>query len=70
MIEYMSILEILTQCNYTQGKSKTCIKNIKELMEKYGYDKEDINNITEDFCQGFGIARDIIGEMVRERLWN
>ncbi len=35
-------------------------------MRNFGYDDDVVDNISDDFCKGFGIARDIIIEMLKD----
>ena len=54
--------------DYHASKKKGSIRKIKELLQKYGYDKDFIETIGEDFCQGFDAAKNIIIEICKEKL--
>lgn len=52
---------------YFKGKKNICKKEIQEIMRKYEYDEDFIEAIDDSFCQGFGVARDIIIELLKEK---
>ncbi|MCH1972603.1 hypothetical protein MCI89_09650 [Muricomes sp. OA1] len=55
--------------SYTKGKKKLCKKKIQEILYKYEYDEDFIENIDDNFCQGFGVAKDIIFIFLKEEYW-
>lgn len=54
---------------YNEGKKKSCKKKIQEIMSQYEYDEDFVKNIDDNFCQGFGVARDIIFTFLKEEYW-
>ena len=54
---------------YSKGKKNSCKRKIQEIMHKYDYDEDFIDTINDDFCRGFGTARDIIFEFLKEEYW-
>ena len=40
------------------------MREIKNIMREMEYDEEAIENINDDFCQGFGVAREIISDLL------
>lgn len=54
---------------YKTNTPKTDIRAIKECLHEFEIDDHIINNLTADFCMGFGIARDIIIELLRQEYW-
>lgn len=54
---------------YNEGKKNQARKEIQELMSKYEYDEDFVKNIDDNFCQGFGVARDIIFTFLKEEYW-
>lgn len=55
--------------HYHECKKQSCKKKIQEIMCKYEYDEDFIKNIDGSFCQGFGVARDIIFNILKEKYW-
>lgn len=53
--------------SYTEGKKRLCKKKIQAIMHEYEYDEDDIKNIDDNFCQGFGVAKDIIYTFLKEK---
>lgn len=49
---------------YSYGKPKSSMRQIKNIMREMEYDEEAIENINDDFCQGFGVAREIISDLL------
>ena len=49
---------------YTQGTAKRDTRKIKEVMQKFEYDDDFIDNINNDFCLGWNTATDIILNML------
>lgn len=37
-------------------------------MLEYEYDDDYVENISDEFCQGFGVAKEIILELIKEEL--
>ena len=54
---------------YRQKTSKRDKQKIKEIMEEFEYDDDYIENISDDFCQGFDVAKNIIVKMLSDRYW-
>ena len=54
---------------YRQKTSKRDKRKIKEIMEEFEYDDDYIENISDDFCQGFDVAKNIIVKMLSDRYW-
>ena len=52
---------------YRQKTSKRDGRKIKEIMEEFEYDDDYIENINDDFCQGFDVAKNIIVKMLSDR---
>ena len=38
-------------------------------MEEYEYDSDYIENVSNDFCEGFNAAKDIIVKMLSDKHW-
>ena len=55
--------------SYTESEERLCKKKIQEIMLKYEYDEDFIKNIDDNFCQGFGVAKDIIFTFLKEEYW-
>lgn len=55
--------------HYSKGKKNLCKRKIQEIMRKFEYDEDFIDTIDDDFCRGFGTARDIIFEFLKEEYW-
>ena len=51
---------------YSKGKKNLCKRKIQETMRKFEYDEDFIDTIDDDFCRGFGNARNIIFEFLKE----
>lgn len=67
---FPAYLEIVSRIPiYSKGQKNLCKKKIQETMEKYEYDEEFIKSIDDTFCQGFGVARDIIFDLLKEEYW-
>lgn len=62
---YMYLLHRIPDFPFeTPKRSKRLIQN---LMREYEYDDDYIENISEDFCQGFQVAKEIILTMCKEK---
>lgn len=59
---YMTLIEKLP--DYGRGIKKQAKHNIQALMTEQDYDTDYIHNITDDFCQGFGVAKYIAVRLV------
>ena len=58
-------LEVLHKIpEYRYGKPKSSMREIKNIMREMEYDEEAIENINDDFWQGFGVAREIISDLL------
>lgn len=58
-------LDILRKVpEYRYGKPKSSMRDIKNIMREMEYDEEAIENVNDDFCQGFGVAREIISDLL------
>lgn len=55
--------------SYIKGEKNLCKKKIKETMKQNNYDEEFIEGIDDSFCQGFGTAKDIIFNLLKEEYW-
>ena len=55
--------------HYSNEKKNSCKRKIQEIMRKYDCDEDFIDTINDDFCRGFGTARDIIFEFLKEGYW-
>lgn len=67
-MKYLTILGILNRVpSYGYGKPKTSMREIKKIMQELEYDEDFIDNINDDFCQGFGVARNIITKLLSDR---
>ena len=54
--------------DYSAGDKKGSKRKVKELMQKHKYDEDFIENINDDFCQGFDIAKRIIIKMCKNEI--
>lgn len=43
-------------------------RQIKEIMREHSFDEDYIESISDDFCQGFGVAKNIILKELRKEL--
>lgn len=59
---YMKIINRVP--SYTQPKRTK--KEIKRIMLEYGYDEDYIEGISDDFCHGFAVAKEIILKEIKE----
>lgn len=50
-------------------RAKEIRKKIKKIMEEYEYDSDYIENVSNDFCEGFNAAKDIIAKMLSDKYW-
>lgn len=55
--------------HYSNEKKNSYKRKIQEIMRKYDCDEDFIDTINDDFCRGFGTARDIIFEFLKEGYW-
>lgn len=63
-------LDIISKIpSYTEGEKRRCKRKIQETMRKYEYDEDFIESIEDNFCRGFGIAKDIIDTALMEEYW-
>lgn len=60
-------IDSIPSCN--EGKKRLCRKRIQEIMSKYEYDDDFIKDIDDNFCQGFGVAKDIVFTFLKEEYW-
>lgn len=63
---YMKIIHRVP--SYFYGEKKSSKRKIKAIMLKYGHDEDYIENISDEFCQGFGVAKEIILKLIQEEL--
>ena len=54
--------------SYSYGEKTASKRKIKEFMFKCGHDEKYIEGISDDFCQGFGVAKEIILNLIAEEL--
>lgn len=54
---------------YFKGTSKSDTRKIKEIMRKFEYDDDFIDNINNDFCWGWNAAKDIITQILSDMYW-
>ena len=54
--------------SYSYGEKKLSKRKIKEIMLKYEHDVDYIENISDEFCQGFGVAKQIILELMSREI--
>lgn len=54
---------------YSQATPKRDKRKIKEIMYEYEYDDDYIKSISDDFCQGWDTAKNIITNMLSDRYW-
>lgn len=52
--------------DYQYGKPILSMRKIKELLAKMEYDQSLIDNLDQSFCEGFGIAREIILQLLSD----
>lgn len=69
MKEPVQIAVIENIPRYSSAKPKSGKRKIKEIMHEYGYDDDYIENINDNFCQGWDTAVDIIIKMLSDRYW-
>ena len=54
---------------YSSATPKGDTRRIKEIMREHEYDDDYIENVNDDFCEGWNTARSIIGNMLSDRYW-
>lgn len=54
--------------SYSCAEKKTSKKKIQKIMLENEYDEEAVEKISDDFCQGFGIAKAIILELIEKEV--
>ena len=54
--------------DYSYGEKKRSKRKIKEIMLKNEYDEDFVEETSDEFCQGFGVAKDIILKLMKEEL--
>ena len=54
--------------SYFHSQNKMSKRKIQEIMRKNEYDEKYIENISDDFCQGFGVAKQIILELMSQEI--
>lgn len=54
---------------YKRSTKKGDKRKIKEIMRQYEFDDDVIENINDDFCNGWDAARCIIIEMLKDKYW-
>ena len=54
---------------YSQATPKRDKRKIKKIMYEYEYDDGYIEGISDDFCQGWDVAKNIITNMLSDRYW-
>jgi len=55
---YMGIIHKVP--DYTSATKKCCKRKIQEFMLKHECDDDYVEEISDDFCQGFGVAKNLI----------
>lgn len=55
--------------DYNDGDKKGSIRKMREFMQKHEYDEDLIENINNDFCQGFDIAKRMTIDMCKNAWW-
>lgn len=63
---YFKIIHKVPSYSYAEGN--TSKRKIKEFMLKCGHDEKYIEGISDDFCQGFGVAKAMILELIGEEI--
>lgn len=65
--EYATILDVLNRVpTYQYGKPVSSMNKIKETLHQMGCDETYVKNINESFCEGFGIAKEILASLFCE----
>lgn len=54
--------------DFKAGMRKRSKRQIQELMHEYDYDQDFIDTVSDEFCRGFGTAREIILELIKDDL--
>lgn len=69
-MEYDRILSILDKVpGYQPGTPKRSRREIQEYLSVMEYDEEFISEINEDFCKGFGTAKEILAKLLSDQYW-
>ena len=55
--------------SYGNGVQERSKREIQEFLLNMDYDKDFVENINDDFCEGFGTAKDIIFELLKNKYW-
>ena len=54
--------------SYSYAEKNASKRKIKEFMLGCGHDEKYIEGISDEFCQGFGVAKAIILELIGEEI--
>ncbi len=54
---------------YGEGEKKGSQRKIREFLLECGFDEDFAEAANDDFCRGFGAARDAIIGIMKERYW-
>lgn len=60
---YLSIIQKVP--DYIRGTRKICRHHIQDIMSEFEYDEDYIESVNDDFCQGFGVAKDITVKILK-----
>ena len=67
---YGTIVRILDRLpGYCPATPKRAMRKIRELLTELEYDEDFINGINDEFCQGFGTAKEIFTRLFHDRYW-
>lgn len=55
---------------YSKATPRRDKRRIKEIMKEFDYDDEYIKRISDEFCEGWGVAVDIISAFLSDEYWN
>lgn len=70
MMTHAAHIEIIHEIpDYVYAKPKSSKRKIQEIMRRYEYDDDMIHDINDDFCQGFGTAKNIIVELLKNNYY-
>lgn len=66
--QYVAYLDIDARVPYYEpGCPKLTRRKIQAIMRQYECDNDVIEGINDDFCQGFGVSRNIVVKILKER---
>ena len=54
--------------DYGHGVKKISKRKIKEIMLENEYDEDYVEEVSDEFCRGFGVAKEILLKLIKKEL--